>query len=194
MKRLSLIVFASIILAGYQNCARPKTTYTVLNSLSNLIFNAGFERGTLGYNHLPPINGTVEAIPSAAHAGALGLRLYKSVVEPETLPTLKQNKVYLLSFWARAVTLDQASATERFPYAQVDTGFVSMTVPGAYQPETTNRIKITSTTWQKYEYVIEPGSLAGHFWKLALTLNSSDGSNNVVDFDELALEEVGVAL
>lgn len=187
-------MLASAILVGYQNCARPKTTYTVLNSLTNYVTNAGFERGTIGYNNLPPASGSVEAIPEAAHAGALGLRIFKGSVEPESLPAMNPNKVYLLSFWARAVTLDQAAAAERYPYAQVDTGFVSLTNPGAYAPETVNKIKIKSSSWERYEYVIEPGQLAGSYWKLSLTLNSSEGSNNVVDFDELSLEEVEVQL
>ncbi len=189
-KRLSLIVFASLLLVAYQNCSRPKTQYTVLNSLTNYITNASFERGMTGYNKTGP--GTAEALPDAAQAGTLGLRLFQAAVEPESLPAMNPNKVYLLSFWARSVVQDPNGAVEPYPHAQVNTGFMSLTSPGTYVPETVNKIKIKSSVWEKYEYVIEPGDMAGHYWKLSLSLTSSDGSNNVVDFDELTLEEVQV--
>lgn len=191
-RRLSLIVLASLVLVAHQNCAKPKTNYVVLNSLTNYITNAGFERGTIGFNRSSP-SGQVDALPAAAHAGALGLRIAGSAVEPEALPALNTNKVYMLSFWARVVTLDPASAAEPYPHMQVDTGFVSLTNPSSYVPETVNKIKIKSSSWEKYEYIIEPGELANHYWKMSLKLSASDGSNNVVDFDELALEEVQIA-
>lgn len=190
-KRLSLVVFASALLVPYQNCAPAKTKYTVLNSLTNFITNADFERGTLGFNKTAGA-GTAEAVGLAAHSGALGLRLTQATVEPESLPQMNPNKVYMLSFWARAAVLDPQSAAEPYPHMQVNTGFVSLTNPGVYVPETVNKIKIRSTSWEKYEYVIEPGDLAGHYWKLSIALTSSDGSNNVVDFDQLTLEEVQI--
>lgn len=188
-KRLSLIVLASLLLVAYQNCGRSKKKYIVLNSFTNLITNAGFERGTIGFNQTAG-PGSVEALPDAAHAGNLGLRLNKAAVEPESLPSLDPRKVYMISFWARAVVLDPGTAVEPYPFMQVNSGFVSLSNPGVYVPETVNKIKIKSTNWERYEYFIEPGELAGHYWKMTMGLSASDGSNNVVDFDELALEEI----
>jgi hypothetical protein len=188
-KRLSLIVLASVLLVAYQNCGRSKSKYTVLNSFTNLITNAGFERGTIGFNQTAG-PGSVEALPDAKHDGVLGLRLNRATVEPESLPSLDPKKVYMISFWARAVVLDPASAVEPYPFMQVDTGFVSVTTPGVYVPETVNKIKIRSTEWERYDYFVEPGELSGHYWRLFMALSASDDSNNVVDFDELALEEI----
>jgi len=64
------------------------------------------------------------------------------------------------------------------------------TQPATIIPETANKIRVQSSSWERYEYAIEPGQLSGHTWQFGLSFSSGGDTNNVVDLDDLFLEEV----
>ncbi|NJM09878.1 MAG: hypothetical protein HC883_03020 [Bdellovibrionaceae bacterium] len=194
LKGACLISAATLTAVAFQNCAPSRSYKTVLPNRQSLLFNSGFERGTVGYQLLDAGGGSAVISRDAAYSGAAGVRLYKMAIEPlpESLPSLNDNSVYLLSFWARVVTHDPGSSAEPDPSLKLKTSFYNGATgsDAVYITEMTNTIRIQGNTWRKYEYAFEPGARPGFRWLIQLNFSSSGDTNNVVDIDDILIEEV----